>query len=147
MVQASGDVGFLAPAQSLTDEPRLKEKETITGSIRYISVLKEAGHHLTDFLCTRDLANAVHDATIGTIVIGHLELMLMTPAALSMAFVLEKFRHCNITVGNISVILDEDRKFKRGLLFDWDLCNDQMKSRVSERNRIVGGLDAQTCEV
>ena len=73
----------------------------------------------------------------------------MTSAVLARASALSehKFRHCNISVGNIAIILDKDRKFKQGLLFDWDLCNDQMKSRASERNRIVGDLDTQTCKV
>ncbi|KAL4065672.1 hypothetical protein V8B97DRAFT_1875063 [Scleroderma yunnanense] len=118
-VEASGDVGYSTVTQSLIDEPWSKVKEKITGHIHYRLVLKEVGHPLTHFLCTRDLVNTMRDAII----------------ALSEALELAKILHRDISVGNIIIILDESGKFKQGLLIDWDLCKDITKSRARRRDR------------
>ena len=64
-VEASGDVGHRTVTQSLTHEPWLKVKETITGHIHYRLVLKEVGNRLDEFRCTRELVTAVCDSIRG----------------------------------------------------------------------------------
>ncbi|KIM56065.1 hypothetical protein SCLCIDRAFT_71292, partial [Scleroderma citrinum Foug A] len=82
-------------------------------------VLKEVGRRLTDFICTRDLVNAVRDAII----------------ALWEAFELAKILHRDISVGNIVIILNGNGKFMKALLIDWDLCKDITKLGARRRDR------------
>ena len=136
-VEASGDVGCSTVTQSLTNEPWSKVKEKITGHVHYRLVLKEVGRRLTDFICTRDLVNAVRDAIIGTSVLAVWRFRLTMPVALWEAFELAKILHRDISVGNIVIILNGNGKFMKALLIDWDLCKDITKLGARRRDRTV----------
>ncbi|KAL4062380.1 hypothetical protein V8B97DRAFT_1857802, partial [Scleroderma yunnanense] len=73
-------------------------------------VLKEVGHRLDEFRCTRDLVIAVRDCI----------------RALAAAFRLANI-HCSTSFGNIMILPDEQDGFTKGLLIDWDLCKDVTK--------------------
>ncbi|KAL4080458.1 hypothetical protein J3A83DRAFT_4199322 [Scleroderma citrinum] len=125
-VEASGDVSYKTVTQSLKHKPWSKMKENITGHIHYRLVLKDVGHRLDEFHCTRDLVTAVHDC-IRTLV-----------ATFRLANI-----HCSISIGNILILPDEQDSFTKGLLIDWDLSKDVAKLGARRHDQTVSNPDTR----